>query len=230
MQSGRQNPHQLQSTGQPHAAGPSRGGWSPGHLEDPALLTHDVEHAFPESSLAIALGANLPSPAGPPRATLLAVRPLLQTLLQGIGATLHWSPLFRTAAVGGPAGQADYLNAVLVMTQVSPADPARALWLLGELQELERRFARQRRIHWGPRSLDLDLLWWGELQFRNETLELPHPRLLERAFVLAPLATVNPILRPPGTCTTSTELLAQVQRATPDLALKQLPGRPGWPE
>jgi 2-amino-4-hydroxy-6-hydroxymethyldihydropteridine diphosphokinase len=138
--------------------------------------------------------------------------------------------LFRTAPVGGPAGQADYLNAVLVVTQVSPADPATALWLLGELQGLERHFARQRRIRWGPRSLDLDLLWWGELSYRNETLELPHPRLLERAFVLAPLAAVNPSLRPPGTRTTSAELLAQVQRATPDPAPKQLPGCSGWPE
>ena len=158
-----------------------------------------------DQSLAIALGANLPSAAGDPIATLVAVRPQLEVLLNRWRAGLdgaggasalhcHWSPLFRTAPVGGPADQPDYCNAVLVVT-CSPAWPepslAAAAELLQALHQLERRYGRQRRERWGPRSLDLDLLWWGELAQATTSLELPHPRWQQRAFVLAPLLAIE---------------------------------------
>ena len=69
------------------------------------------------TTVAIGLGANLPSPVGAPLDTLVALRPQLESLLHhwgGEGSRVHWSPLFRTAPVGGPAGQPDYLNAALV--------------------------------------------------------------------------------------------------------------------
>jgi 2-amino-4-hydroxy-6-hydroxymethyldihydropteridine diphosphokinase len=191
-----------------------------------------------QPSLAIALGANLPSPAGPPLATLLAVRPLLEELLQGLDAAGHapghgrlrWSPLFRTAPVGGPPGQPDYLNAAVLVRPARPANPGSALELLAALQGLERRFARQRLDHWGPRSLDLDLLWWGALHCSSKALELPHPRLQERAFVLAPLAAIEAGLVLPAGQATVSERLAHVQDSSADPAPERLGGRPGWPE
>lgn len=158
-----------------------------------------------DQSLAIALGANLPSPAGAPSDTLVAVRPQLEGLLHqwragldGVGEAsalhCHWSPLFRTAPVGGPADQPDYCNAVLVV-RCSPAWPepslAAAAELLQALHQLERRYGRERRERWGPRSLDLDLLWWGELAQASTSLELPHPRWQQRGFVLAPLLAIE---------------------------------------
>jgi 2-amino-4-hydroxy-6-hydroxymethyldihydropteridine diphosphokinase len=196
----------------------------------------------PPPGLAIALGANLPSPAGPPLATLQAARPLLAARLadlrpEGVtplptrpGSGLRWSPLYRTAPVGGPAGQPDYLNAVVLVQPTRSPTAAAALALLADLQALEQRFARERREHWGPRSLDLDLLWWGELRSRNEVLTLPHPRLLERAFVLAPLAAIDAQLTPPGARATATQLLTQLRHTSPEPPPTRLPGQPGWPE
>ncbi len=187
-----------------------------------------ADQALP--GLAIALGANLPSPAGPPLATLLAVRPLLTARLAGLGGPPRWSPLFRTAPVGGPPEQPDYLNAVVLVAAATPADAAAALDLLSRLQELERRFGRERREPWGPRSLDLDLLWWGALRCRSEALVLPHPRLLERSFVLAPLAAIDSDLMPPGADAGAAALLAPLMVGSAAAAPTRLAGRPGWPE
>ena len=160
-------------------------------------------------TLAIALGANVPSTAGHPAETLLAVRPLLeQTLLGwvggGHGLRLCWSPLIQTAPVGGPAGQSDYVNgALLVELPEGPLNPVpsapAALRLLQQLQQLESQFGRPplaERVHWGPRSLDLDWLWWGALELdlpataETPALQLPHPLWCEREFVLAPLRAI----------------------------------------
>jgi len=149
-------------------------------------------------SLAIALGANL----GDPLATLLAVRPQLELLLGQfaarmacVAAAARWSPLFRTEPMGGPAGQPSYVNAVLLLEGCPPPldvaiAAAAAQGLLADLLAIERRFGRQRRERWGPRSLDLDLLWWGDLRLSTPELTLPHPRMLERSFVLVPLAAL----------------------------------------
>ena len=102
--------------------------------------------------------------------------------------------------------------------------------LLTSLQSIEMAFGRQRQLHWGPRSLDLDLLWWGDLHCSDAKLELPHPRLLERCFVLAPLAAIDADLVLPGTQVPVTALLAQLQAASPEPAPARLAGRPGWPE
>ena len=194
-------------------------------------------------SIAIALGANLGNPA----ATLIAVRPLLAVVLARWfsghspptqpAPTLHWSPLFRTEPVGGPAGQPAYLNGAVVME--SPAgigsSLAPPLALLEALQALEAKFGRQRLEPWGPRSLDLDLLWCGDLCCNSGVLDLPHPRLLERSFVLAPLAAIDPNLMPPGkphgiplpSCgALLSQLLPQLQEAPPERLIPQQ----GWPE
>jgi len=153
-----------------------------------------------DSQLAIGLGANLPSAAGSPLETLVAVRePLRQLLREWAGADrplhtpvlLHWSPLFCTAPVGGPPDQPDYLNAAVVVQVVGQPCTDRAQELLRALQQLELAFGRQRHEHWGPRTLDLDLLWWGELDCELPGLQLPHPRWHQRGFVLAPLLAIE---------------------------------------
>lgn len=146
--------------------------------------------------LAIALGANLPSAAGVPRQTLITVRPQLEQLVipwaRAVAGELRcsWSPLFETVPVGGPSGQPLYCNAVVLIRGVQrPAAESAALELLTELHQLERRFGRDRdqELPWGPRSLDLDFLFWGEWRLEHPRLVLPHPRLHLRQFVLEPL-------------------------------------------
>ena len=187
---------------------------------------HEPARAAAAGGIAIALGANLPGPAGPPLETLQAVRPLLAALLQRLGCgALRWSPLHATAAEGGPADQPTYLNAVVLAAPPAPADP---LALLLELQLLEARFGRQRRERWGPRSLDLDLLWCGDHRSDSAALTLPHPRLQERRFVLAPLAAIDPALQPPGSDRSCGALL---QALDPGVGAppQRLAGSPGWP-
>ena len=146
--------------------------------------------------LAIALGANLPSAVGVPRQTLISVRPQLQQLVNdwakaAAGAMrCSWSPILETLPVGGPSGQPLYCNAVVLFDGVQrPFSEAGALELLAELHQLERRLGRDRdrELPWGPRTLDLDLLFWGEWRLDHPRLVLPHPRLHLRSFVLEPL-------------------------------------------
>jgi 2-amino-4-hydroxy-6-hydroxymethyldihydropteridine diphosphokinase len=198
------------------------------------------------STLAIGLGANLPSSVGDPRATLVAVRPLLEQLLQewlqGCGAAppcllQRWSPLFITAPVGGPAQQPSYCNALLLLELPPGWSPVRlapqALELLAGLQGLERQFGRQRLERWGPRSLDLDLLWIGCTRVQEPGLVLPHPRLLERAFVLGPLAAIDPEFALAGLDPaerSASAVLAAVLAADPSQAVSSSPASPGWLE
>ena len=146
-----------------------------------------------DQGLAIGLGANLPSAAGGPVETLIELRPLLSAEIQAcLGEVpLRWSPLFRTAPVGGRPDQPDYVNAVVVVDQSPEPTAEAALEFLRGLQALELQFGRVRQERWGPRTLDLDLLWWGGLQLQSSELELPHPRWRERPFVLAPLAALD---------------------------------------
>ena len=146
--------------------------------------------------VAIALGANLPSAVGAPRQTLITVRPQVEQLViawarSAVGELrCSWSPLFETVPVGGPSGQPLYCNAVVLIRGVQrPAAESAALELLTELHQLERRFGRDRdqELPWGPRSLDLDFLFWGEWRLEHPRLVLPHPRLHLRQFVLEPL-------------------------------------------
>ena len=94
----------------------------------------------------------------------------------------------------GPAGQPDYLNAVLhVATSLHPHD------LLTECLRIETTLGRVRAQRWGPRTLDLDVLLYDDLELGDLVLTLPHPRMLERNFVLTPLAEIAPHLVLAGT-------------------------------
>lgn len=96
------------------------------------------------------------------------------------------SSFYKTAAVGGPK-QDDFLNAVIVGE--SEMD---SLDLLVAMQEIEVLAGRTREVHWGPRTLDLDLIACGDLVIQEPHLELPHPRAHERSFVLEPWFEIDP--------------------------------------
>lgn len=134
----------------------------------------------------VALGANLGDPVLTVKAALVALRELPQTELVAA------SSLYRTAPVG-LRHQPDFINAVAEMTTVLPAPS-----FLAQLFAIEARFGRQRSVSNAPRTLDLDLLLYGDLVSTDAQLTLPHPRLHERAFVLAPLAEIAPQLMIPG--------------------------------
>lgn len=102
------------------------------------------------------------------------------------------SSVYRTAPVGY-ADQPDFLNAVAQLETGMPAER-----LLAELHGIEARHGRERPFPNAPRTLDLDLLLYGEMQLRNEKLAIPHPRMHERAFVLEPLAEIAPAAVVPG--------------------------------
>lgn len=134
----------------------------------------------------VALGANLGNPVATVAAALDALRALPDS--QFVAA----SSLYRTAPVG-LRHQPDFINAVAELVVTLPAPE-----LLERLFEIEARFGRRRSVPNAPRTLDLDLLLYGDEVRNDPCLTLPHPRLHERAFVLAPLAEIAPGLSLPG--------------------------------
>ena len=160
------------------------------------------------SDAVVALGANLSSAAGPPARTLVAAVAALARAGPTIRAVSRFyaTPCFPAGA--GP----DYVNAAVRIATTLPPDR-----LLAVLHGVEARFGRQRRRRWGQRTLDLDLICMGDMvlpdaatlrawidlpaadQARQapERLLLPHPRLQDRAFVLAPMADLVPGWRHP---------------------------------
>lgn len=151
---------------------------------------------------AIALGSNL----GDRQSSLdQALARLAAT--PGIELVRASAPL-ETAPVG-PVPQGPYLNAAaLVRTTLSP----RAL--LDQLLRIEAEMGRTRDVRWGPRVIDLDLLLFGDQVLSLPGLIVPHPRLAERAFVLAPLAEIAPTWRVPPSGRTILELLHSLPRNT----------------
>ena len=134
----------------------------------------------------IGLGANLGDPAKQLRGALAALDAIPGTRLA------RASSLWRTAPVGY-AAQPDFVNAVAgVETTLAP----RAL--LDALLAIEGRFGRERSFADAPRTLDLDLLLYGDRVLSEQGLEVPHPRMHERAFVLAPLLEIAPDIEIPG--------------------------------
>lgn len=144
----------------------------------------------------VALGANLGEPLPTLRKAVAGLRELGE--VEGV------SRLYCTAPVGGPPGQPDYLNAVAALkTDLNP------LALLDGLQALEAQAGRTRTVRWEARTLDLDLILYGQAVLAWERLTVPHPLAWERAFVLAPLADLAPELRHPVSGET---VLAALQR------------------
>jgi 2-amino-4-hydroxy-6-hydroxymethyldihydropteridine diphosphokinase len=136
------------------------------------------------------MGANLASWAGAPVATLAAA--VLR--LESLGRVVRRSSLYSTAPVGF-AEQPRFVNAVVELeTELEP----RAL--LERFMAIEQEFGRDRAAGFanGPRTLDLDILLYGDIAISEPGLEIPHPRLAERAFVLIPLNEIAPQAVVPG--------------------------------
>ena len=109
------------------------------------------------------------------------------------GELVAVSPVYETDPVGGPPGQPTYLNLVVELaTERSPRE------LLELARQLEEAGGRVRAEHHGPRTLDVDVLLVGDLVVDEPDLVVPHPRMQERRFVLAPLADLAPELLPEG--------------------------------
>jgi 2-amino-4-hydroxy-6-hydroxymethyldihydropteridine diphosphokinase len=140
---------------------------------------------FPHRAF-IALGSNLSDPATQVRRAFGALGALPESRL------VAHSSLYRTAPVGY-ADQPDFINAVaLIETRLSARD------LLQALLDIEHRFGRVREFRNAPRILDLDLLIYDDLIHHEHGLTVPHPRMHERAFVLAPLVEIAPDCIIPG--------------------------------
>ena len=134
----------------------------------------------------VALGANLDDPVAQIRAALEALTTLPETQLRAR------SSLYRTAPVG-IHGQPDFINAVVGLeTSLTPQA------LLAALFAIEAQFGRRRDYHHAPRTLDLDLLLYADQIIDTPALQLPHPRMHLRAFVIAPLVEIAPECRIPG--------------------------------
>ncbi len=149
----------------------------------------------------IGLGANLGRPDRTIRAALVALDAHPRIRVRAV------SPLQTTAPVGGPPNQPPYRNgAAELETTLGPEE------LLEVLLTVERRLGRERsrEVRHGPRVIDLDLLLHGAEVRDGPRLVLPHPRLLERRFVLEPLAAIAPHLPIPGAGATVAEGLARL--------------------
>ncbi|MHA8066020.1 2-amino-4-hydroxy-6-hydroxymethyldihydropteridine diphosphokinase [Aquirufa sp. ROCK2-A2] len=110
----------------------------------------------------------------------------IEILSKKVGKITQLSSLYQTAA-WGPIPQNDFINQVIeVETTLSAQD------LMSQLLEIELQLGRVRTERWGPRTLDLDILFFDDQIISAENLEIPHPRLVDRKFVLIPMAEINP--------------------------------------
>ena len=150
----------------------------------------------------IGLGANLASKAGPPETTLAAAAHQLDAL----GKVVARSSLYSTEPVG-LREQPRFVNAaVAIETDLEPRGLLEALMLI------EHEFGRDRAsgVTNGPRTLDLDILLFGDVSIDEPDLHVPHPRLAERAFVLVPLNEIAPSARDPRSGMTVAQLLKRL--------------------
>lgn len=146
----------------------------------------------------VGLGSNLGDRRGLIREALKRLGRLEGVRVRKRSRIIETDPVGRTE-------QPRFLNAVAeVETQIEPAP------FLRRLRAVERALGRVRHERWGPRTIDLDLLMWGDRSMATPRLTLPHPRLAERRFVLEPLAELCPRRRVPGTGRTVRGLLKVV--------------------
>ncbi|KXI29706.1 2-amino-4-hydroxy-6-hydroxymethyldihydropteridine diphosphokinase [Paraglaciecola hydrolytica] len=158
----------------------------------------------------LGLGSNLDKPVHQIQAALEALDNLAETAIKCCSSLYASQPM-------GPQDQPDYVNAVvLIHTQLAP------LFLLKALQEIELEHGRVRKSErWGPRTLDIDILLYGEQQIDSSELVVPHYGMKQREFVLFPLFEISPQL-----CLPDGELLAELIKKCPINGLKILSPAP----
>ncbi|MBQ8285442.1 MAG: 2-amino-4-hydroxy-6-hydroxymethyldihydropteridine diphosphokinase [Thermoguttaceae bacterium] len=160
------------------------------------MKTFELRDCGASVSALVALGSNLASEWGAPDETLLRAVERLDAISERLTIRAV-SSIWRTFPVGGPAspsGQSVFANAVAaVETTLGPFE------LLETLQAIEREARRVRKVFWGPRTLDIDLIIFGNEILTSPTLILPHPRAVWRDFVLGPACEIIPNWRLPTT-------------------------------
>jgi 2-amino-4-hydroxy-6-hydroxymethyldihydropteridine diphosphokinase len=150
----------------------------------------------PPSIIFLALGSNLGDRSANLRAAIAALPPVVRVMQESL--------VYETAPWGF-ADQPAFLNMALKgNTSLGPVE------LLQELRNLETRLGRLPAVRWGPRLIDMDILFYADLVLDIQGLVIPHPHLHERAFVLVPLADLAPDLIHPVFCRSVRELLAGV--------------------
>lgn len=179
---------------------------------DEQSITHPFElcyiHGDMDHDIFLALGTNLGDRLANLRAALRSLPPDVQPVsVSRVFETPPW----------GFADQSAFLNmAVKATTCLSPES------LLSTLKQIEVQLGREPGFRWGPRLIDLDILFYDNLILDTPLLIIPHPRLHERAFVLVPLADVAPDLVHPVLCKTVRELLADVDSSQIVLNTEQI--------
>jgi 2-amino-4-hydroxy-6-hydroxymethyldihydropteridine diphosphokinase len=146
------------------------------------------------NQLFLSLGGNL----GNTREIFEGAYPLIE---KKIGKISVYSSIYQTEA-WGPIQQADFLNQViLVSTSLAPQA------CLTEMLAIEKEFGRERKERWGPRTLDLDILYYSDVVIAEADLTVPHPRIVDRKFILTPLAEIAPFYVDPTSGKSMVELL-----------------------
>jgi len=162
-----------------------------------------------KNGLCISIGANIDSNYGKPIESLIICKPRVEEIIKRwINQTqsfrketdssktiFYWSSIYESSPHGVKDDQPNYLNALLlVKSKIFPKrTKENAKFLLKEFKNLERNFGRKEtsfNMKWLSRCLDLDILWWEDFSFKDEELTLPHPRFMNRNFVISPLSEV----------------------------------------
>ena len=162
-----------------------------------------------KNGLCISLGANIDSKFGSPIETLIKCKPKVEQIIRfwihqsepflkgnaSQSQIFYWSSIYETSPHGVEDEQPNYLNTLVLVKSNYFPNPSleNGISLLKKFKKLERDFGRQEtppNHKWLSRCLDLDILWWEDLYLCNKELTLPHPRFMNRNFVITPLSEV----------------------------------------
>ena len=162
-----------------------------------------------KNGLCISIGANIDSNYGKPIESLIICKPRLEKLIkswinqsqsfkkesESSKTFFYWSSIYESNPHGVEDDQPNYLNALLLVKSNSfpKLNEENAKFLLKEFKNLERNFGRKEtpnNTKWLSRCLDLDILWWEDFSFKDKELTLPHPRFMNRNFVISPLSEI----------------------------------------
>ena len=162
-----------------------------------------------KNGLCISIGANIDSHFGKPIESILKARPLVENIIEkfldrfskrttnenSLNLNFEWSSLYDTSPQGILGSQPNFINTILLTRSNLLSSPTyeKAIYLLKKFEKLEYDFGRRKKFNsdrWPARSLDIDIVWWGNLSVDENDLTLPHPRFVNRNFVITPLSEI----------------------------------------